>query len=37
MTTTWIAAFRTAGDGLHVNDAGARANADAVDVTLLDP
>ncbi|MEV3909503.1 hypothetical protein [Streptomyces canus] len=25
-----------AGDGLHVNDAGAKAIADAVDVTLLD-
>ncbi|MFG2457282.1 hypothetical protein ACGFWE_09455 [Streptomyces sp. NPDC048523] len=24
-----------AGDGLHVNDAGAKAIADAVDVTLL--
>ncbi|MEU6142287.1 GDSL-type esterase/lipase family protein [Streptomyces sp. NPDC047081] len=31
-----IRAEFNAGDGLHVNDAGAKAIADAVDVTLLD-
>ncbi|MCI3270449.1 GDSL-type esterase/lipase family protein [Streptomyces cylindrosporus] len=33
---TRIRAEFNAGDGLHVNDAGAKAIADAVDVTLLD-
>ncbi|MGK3938821.1 GDSL-type esterase/lipase family protein [Streptomyces caeruleatus] len=31
-----IRAEYNAGDGLHVNDAGAKAIADAVDITLLD-